>query len=193
MNYKDNINYRHFLEQKVFEKKKLTDEDKWWLESNPRFNGKFDFPCYQRDILKIPENVETQVTISLSIHNDKAKIYHPVISVIGKGSIKVNGQLLDFNREIVNCNKTKILILLLEEKNPISVSVVSKSGLLGIAYQCEYYDERTRLHTSEISDGANLSYGMKRCDVSNNEFVYYCKNPSVSDDSFDSYVFSIKT
>ena len=194
MNYKDNINYRHSLEQKVFEKKKLTSAEKTWLRSNPRFNEKYSFPCLQRDIIDIPRNHEAILRVSVLSNQDKTKIYRPVISVVGKGKIIVENEL--FNSSMTNCTSktTSILIPLFDENRPtISMRVISELGLISIAYQCEYYNNRMKLCVREISDGADLSYGMKRCDVSNNEFVYYCKNPSVSDDSFDSYVFSIKT
>lgn len=193
MDYKDNINYRHLLERKVFEKKKLTSTEKLWLCSNPRFNEKYSYPCFQRDIIDIPQNHETILCVSVLSNQDKTKIYRPVISVVGKGKIIVENELL--NSSMTNCTSkiTSIFIPLFDEnRDVISMRVISELGLISIAYQCEYYNNRMKLYVREISDGANLSYGMKRFDEPNDEVVYFCKNPSISNDAFDSYVFSIK-
>lgn len=193
MDYKESINYRRSIERKVFSSEKLTGEDKRWLESNPRFNEKFDFPCYQRDVLRIPKKAETVITITPICYNDKTKIYRPVISIIGKGVIKVNSQLFDLDRKEVAYKETRVLIPLFDEKtSSISVTVVSDSGLINVEYQCEYYDELTRLHKREFSNGANLFFGMKKQTISDNEFLYHCKSPDVLVNNFDSFAFSIK-
>ena len=193
MNYQDNINYRRFLEQKTFTTEKLTDSEKWWLSSNPRFNEKFEFPCLQRDVINIPKKHETIITVSVLNYADNTKIYRPVISTIGKGKIKVENELFNSNMEICKKKETRVLIPLFDiSRNTVSFNAISESGLISVAYQCEYYSERMKLYVREISDGANLSYGMKRSDLSDNEFVYYCKSPDASIDNFDSYAFSIK-
>jgi uncharacterized beta-barrel protein YwiB (DUF1934 family) len=195
MDYKDNIRQRELIEKKVYDSQKLTKEEKWWLKSNPVFNPRYEFPCYQRDVIQISQKTETVVTISPTSNNDKTKIYRPVISVIGKGVIKVDSQLLDIDKKEVSYNETKILIPLFAEKNSISVKAVSESGLIGVWYQCEYYDERMRLYTIEMSDGANMFFGMKKSILSDNEFLYSCKSPTVPNESevdFDAFTFSIK-
>ena len=194
MDHNDNINYRRSLEKKVFEKKKLTSEEKWWLNSNPMFNERYSFPCLKSDIIVIPKNQEITMHISVLRSEDNTKIYRPVICVVGKGEIKVENQLFDFNMNRCTCKSTRMLIPLFDEnRSTISVRVSSQLGLVSVAYQCEYFDDRMNLYVQEISDGPKLSYGMKKSDVSDNEFVYYCKNPCICDDNFESYAFSIKT
>lgn len=193
MDYKDNINYRHSLEQKVFVSDKLTDSEKWWCFSNPMFNERFDFPCYKRDVISIPENQETIITLNALSFADNINQYRPVISVVGEGTIKVEHNLFMPSGKKSKSKKTRIFVALLDvNRNSTSFSVISKSGLISIAYQCEYYDERMRLHKCEFSDGANLAYGMKRKNMKNNKVVYYCNNPTNCTDTFDSFVFSIE-
>ena len=196
MDYKENIKHRYFIEKKVYSSQKLTDEEKQWLRSNPMFNVRFDFPCYQKDVINIPENYETNVKITVLSYGDKTKIYRPVIGVVGKGTIKVSGELLDIGRRKVDYKETRILIPLFDRNiNSTTETVFSKSGLMSIWYQCEYYDERMKLYTIEMSDGAKLSYGMKKSIVSDNEFIYYCKSPTApndAEDAFNAFVFSVK-
>lgn len=196
MDYKENINYRRSIIARVYKSEKLTDEEKWWLKSNPSFNPRFDFPCYQRDVIHIPKNRDVSVTVAAVSYGDKAKIYRPVISVVGKGAIKVSGKLLDTYNNEVDCKETRVLVTLLDEnRRSTTVTALSKLGLIDIYYQCEYYDERMRLHTREMSNGANLLFGMKKLVVSDNEFLYYCKSPTAlnySTDCFNAFVFSVK-
>ncbi|MBE6534910.1 MAG: hypothetical protein E7678_08125 [Ruminococcaceae bacterium] len=65
MNYKDNIDYRENLEKKFFSSQKLTDAEKQWCIANPVFNGRFDFPCYKRDVISIPreQNIKIKVNV----------------------------------------------------------------------------------------------------------------------------------
>ena len=193
MNYKDNIEYRNSIEEKAYNREKITESEKWWLRSNPVFNPRFDFGCYQRDIIKFKENRDITVTITSLNCKDKTKIFRPAIGVVGKGSIKVNSQLLDIDGKAVDCKETRILIPLFNEtRNSTTVRVSSKAGLISVWYQCEYYDESVKAYTIEMSDGANLSYGMKKQLISDNEFLYHCKSPTDSTDNFDVYAFSVK-
>ena len=196
MDFKKNIEYRRTLNQKVFEGEKLTDAEKQWLKSNPMFNESFEFPCYQRDAIGIPVNFKTKVIITVLGQGDKTKVYRPFIFVIGKGAIEVQGELLNFLGEKVNYKETRMLIPLLDEnRTSTCLTVSSKDGLIGIAYQCEYFDERMQIQTREISDGAKITYAMKKEVVSKNEFIYNCKNPAIKNEEstqFDSFVFSVK-
>ena len=196
MDFKKNIEYRRTLTQKVFEGKKLTDAEKQWLNSNPMFNETFELPCYQRDSISISENLKTNMVITVLSRGDKTKIYRPVISVIGNGAIKVQGELFNSSGEKVDYKETRMLIPLLDENRMSTcVTVISKSGLIGIAYQCEYFDERMQMQACEISDGAKITYAMKKEVVSKNEFIYNCKNPTIKNDEstqFDAFVFSVK-
>ena len=196
MDYKENIKYRYFIEKKAYASEKLTDSEKWWIRSNPEFNPKFDFPCYKSDVINIPENRDITVTVTALSYGDKTKIYRPAIGVVGKGTIKVNGELFDIERRNVDYKETRILIPMLDRnRTSTSHTVFSKSGLMSIWYQCEYYDERMRAYTIEMSDGAKLSYGMKKSILCDNEFIYYCKSPTVPNDAkdaFNAFVFSVK-
>ena len=193
MDYKMNISYRRSIEKKVFQSQKLTDVEKWWLLSNPRFNEQFDFPCYQRDVISIPENRETAIVITALSFGDDTKTYRPVISVVGKGWIQVENELYNMHGEKSSHKQTRMLVTLLNPScTSTLVKVNSKSGLISIAYQCEYYDERRGVYMREVSDGANLSYAMKKQEISDNEYVYLCKNPSVHDAIFESFSFLIK-
>ena len=127
---------------------------------------------------------------------DKTKVYRPFIFVIGKGAIEVQGELLNSLGEKVNYKETRMLIPLLDEnRTSTCLTVIAKDGLIGIAYQCEYFDERMQIQTCEISDGAKIRYAMKKEVVSKNEFIYNCKNPAIKNDEstqFDAFVFSVK-
>lgn len=193
MDFKENISYREAIEKKVFDSKKLTDSEKRWLFSNPRFNGRYDYPCYQRDIIDISCNRKTRIIINALRLTDEKIVYRPIVSVVGDGEIKVDNALLDLNGNPVSSKKTRMLVCLIDEtRTSVSFDVISKSGLISIAYQCEYYDERTKLYTRESSDGAKLTYGMKKQIVSDHKSLYFCKSPIKPVDDFDSFVFSFE-
>ena len=99
MNYKDNIDYRENLEKKFFSSQKLTDAEKQWCIANPVFNGRFDFPCYKRDVISIPREQKIKIKVNALRYTDNAKIYRPVISVVGKGQITVENEFLNTDFE----------------------------------------------------------------------------------------------
>lgn len=51
------------------------------------------------------------------------------------------------------------------------------------------------MQACEISDGAKITYAMKKKLCQKNEFIYNCKNPTIKNDEatqFDAFVFSVK-
>ena len=190
MNYKDNISRRKQIEQKAA-KEKLTNEEKGWLYTNPVFNPKFDFPCLQRDIIDIPTKQEIIVTVSVLRYGENSKIYRPVISVVGKGKLVVDNELFDHNMRRMTTKETKVLIPLFLKSDTVSFKAFLESGMLSLAYQCEYYNTLTNVHMCETSDGANLAYGMIKKEMSDGNIVYFCKSPTSAEFGEQDFSFGV--
>ncbi len=192
MNYKENIKYRETIEGKAYKSEKMSSEEKWWCISNPMFNPKYDFPCYMRDAIFVPKNKKIRVTIEVLNFDNTPNVYRPVIGIIGNGEILVDFDLFTYSGKKAKGRKTKILIPLVDrEYRTETFELFSIDGLVSIAYQCEYYDKLMRLNICEISDGAPLAYGMKKQVLSENRYIYSCKNPNARNDDFNSFVFMV--
>ena len=192
MNYKENIKYRETIEGKAYKSEKMSSEEKWWCISNPMFNPKYDFPCYVRDAISVPKDKKIKVTIEVLDFDKTPNVYRPVIGIIGNGEILVDFDLVTYSGKKAKCRKTKILIPLVDrEYRTETFELFSIDGLVSIAYQCEYYDKFMKLYKREISDGAYLAYGMKKQVLSENRYIYFCKNPKAQNDDFNSFVFMV--
>ncbi len=190
MNYKVLINRREQIMEKVYNKEKVTSEERYWLLTTPVFNNKYDSPVYLSDILSLKENCLYTISIKIISSNCSYEIF-PKVGVAGlKGKIITDGLLKNIDNEIVDCHETKVLVLTIDTNNPSAdVQFISNDGMLKIGYSCTFYDSKMNIMKTQQSD-ANLSFGMKKNIISDNIVEYRCK--SIFSDSFDALIFSVE-
>ena len=190
MNFKENIKFRESINNKVYEGKKATKEEKEWFAVNPCYNELYDFPCYQRDIIHLKTNCTYCVTITFESSNSCDMVIPLISVVLGKGEIISNFLLTDSN--VKNQSKIKALGVLISNENPIS-SILFKSanGYMSVKYQSQYFDDRQNIYKREAST-VNLSYGMKKEYLNENKVRYRCKGRQDEKNEFDALVFTIE-
>ena len=192
MHYKDNIAYRQKLLQKTCEGYHCSQEEKMWCITNPVYNELYDAPRLQRDIIQLKPNQKYQVKATLENLNRQDGSIIPIIGVVaGKGEIIPTNEIFDTDQFTSDKKSTKILGVLINSIHPqATFTFTSKLGLMSVAYQCEYFDHKTRLCKREMSDGANLSFAMIKNQISDNKITYACKSPCST--SFEALVFSLE-
>lgn len=190
MNYQDLINKRAQIMEKVYNKEKITLEERYWLLTTPVFNNKYNNPVYLSDILSLKKNCLYTISVKIISSNCSHKIF-PKVGVAGlKGKIITDGLLKNIDNEIVDYQETKVLVLTIDTNNPSAdIQFIANDGLLKIGYSCTFFDPKMNIMKTQESD-VNLSFGMKKNIISDNIVEYKCK--SVFSDTFDAMTFSIE-
>ena len=192
INFKENIKYRSYLAEKAINKQKITKEEREWLAENPVFNERYEEERFQVDILQLTPNCMCDVFVTVEVFDDSIDRMIPLFGVADKiGSIQCKNNLLDINENISKTNQTKVLGLIIDPPfQKAHFSFQSKKGLMSVGYQCDYYNNRTKLHMRENSAGASLAFAMIKTIISERKIKYSCKSPIA--DSFDAFVFCVE-
>ena len=187
MDFIENIRYRNKILKKCYSNIKISAEEKYWCRVNPTFNEKYDFPCYQKDVIKLLENTPYIITVTLE-HLDENKIMIPHIGVAeGKGNIVAKREAENGLKEF----STRILGVMISKDRPSSTfKFIAKNGYLAIEYECQYFDDKINTYRSEPSV-LNFSYGMKKEIINENTCRFYCKYPLDEKCNFTSMIFTI--
>ncbi len=188
MNYKENIAYRKQIEQKVFDGKKVSKEERLWLDTTPLYNEKYEEPRLQRDIIELIPNQRYNIKIVLEhLNSEGLKHIIPVVSVVGK-----NGEIVVEHLETDNPKKPiKVLGVSIDNEHPTScISIRSSSGFMSVEYECYYYKEYSNVYVIETSYTANLSFAMIKTKLAENKIRYECKSPLQT--GYDALVFTVE-
>ena len=187
MDFIENIKQRNEISRKCFLGIKISAEEKYWCKVNPTFNEKYDFPCYQKDVIKLLESTSYVITVTLE-HLDENKIIIPHIGVAeGKGNIVAKREAGNGWEEF----STKILGVMISKDRPSSTfKFIAKNGYLAIEYECQYFDGNTQTYRSEPSV-LNFSYGMKKEVIDESTCRFFCKHPLDEKCNFTSMIFTI--
>lgn len=193
MNYKENIRYRETIMKKAYAGEKWTKEEREWSLSNPLYNPKYEYEVLQKDIINLAPKQEYEVKVKIKTLNYHDGMFIPVIGVAtGKGYIKTDLQLLDIDGKEVDYQKTKILGLMINDKDSEATSTFSSdTGLMSVGYECDYYNSRSKIHVRAGSN-ANYAFGMIKVQISDNEVEYRCKLPFELKSPFDAMIFTVK-
>lgn len=191
MDFIDCIDKRNTIMQKLYNKEKISIAERKWLSISPVFNPKYNQPIYMTDIISVKKNCVYDVSIkikSIKCNND----IFPKISIAGtKGFIFSENKLKNIDNELVDYNRTRVLVVTIDQNNPISnLRLISDEGLIKIDYFCSYFDSRNNVLIKAASNSGNLGFGMIKRIINDNLFEYRCK--SVFSENFDAMVFTIE-
>ncbi len=191
MNYEEEIEYRRELLSIVRNGGKLLPEERLWLATHRIINRMLGYPYINTDIVQLQPNVNYVVCVKVEKLTYSDRII-PVITVPGgKGTIVTNGYLADYNGNAVSKKMVKMLGVLVDAKhNEVEFAYQSNLGLIGISYECDYFDERQKLIIRKNSCVGDPGYAMLSESLANNKIRYRCKNPV--NDSFEEFVFTLE-
>ena len=191
MNYDEEMDYRNELLLRARSRKKLTSEEQLWLASHRIINQNLGYPCLNKDIVELEKNVVYSVHVNVERLTYTDRII-PVITVpAGEGEIIAEGNLIDHNKKTTLKKSVKMLGILIDSNHgEMDFLYQSKLGLLGVSYECDFYDELQRLTIRKNSGSPSLDFAMLRENLSENKIMYRCKIPT--NDDFDSFVFSLE-
>ena len=191
MSIEEEIKYREEIKMKVRNGKKITPEERIWLVTHCVYNLKMGPPYLNTDMIQMQKCKKYCVQINVESMTYPRWII-PVITVPGgKGKIEIQNKLFDLNGKPISKKTVKVLgaLIGLESKN-IEFTYESDWGLMGVDFECEYYDAKQMLTIRKSSSVGTPDYAMIRDEVAENKIIYHCKPPTEND--FDSYVFSVK-
>lgn len=192
MNYTEEIIYREKILSKARKGEKITVEDRFWLATHRSINRNMGYPYLNTDIISFKSNMNYLISIKVEKLEYPYRIIPVVTAPDGKGKIiPIDMTVKDYNGKITNKKAVEVLGLLVDS-NRIERKFFYQSslGLLGISYQCDYFNEKQHIMVRGNSDTGIPNLAMIRENMSDNKIVYSCKSPN--DDSFEALVFSIK-
>ncbi|MBQ8576321.1 MAG: hypothetical protein IJ447_09795 [Clostridia bacterium] len=188
--YNDEILYRDTIMQKIHNNVKITGDERIWLVTHSLYNQQFDFIAYN----SIIESIEPNKWYSLKIQIDSIAYNERIIPIVSvpaaKGKIVTDFEVKDINGK-TNPQKTVKMIGVEFGHNSTEAKIdyYSNLGLVAVAYECDYYDEKQHLHMRQSSGTGHTDFAIIREVVNENTIRYRCKSPSST--SFDALVFSI--
>jgi len=194
------MNFEHYEEEMIQRDKillkarngeRLTKDERLWLTTHMVPNRKMGFPYINSDIMRLDSSCNYCVRVKLENLMYPGRII-PVISVPGgKGKIALDRPVVDYNGNISSGKPIKMLGVLLDGDCKESIFTYQSSlGLLGVAYECDFYDDMQNIMIRKNSCTGDPRFAMLSEVLSENKMLYKCKLPTC--DSFDSFIFSIE-
>lgn len=189
MDYKEEIAMRNSI---LAKKGRPTSKDVQWLLTHRLYHPQMGYPILSDDVIDLKPDVKYLITVSEIFSDYHLKIGAEFSVPWGNGEIKV----IDKAFSLINkLRKTKepieSLVVGLKSKKRKQFIYCSSLGKLGVTYCCQEYITPGN-HIIEVSsDGTNLAYAMKKEIISENKYIYSCKNPD-RDDDFNALVFSLE-
>lgn len=157
-----------------------------WLATHRVFNRKLGYPYLNTDIINLnaKEVYLLRVKVESKTYSDQII---PVIAVpCGKGRILATN-VFDRLGNLSPEKSIKMLGLLSDFKE---VTYRSELGLLGVSYECDYFDDKQNIKIRKDSCIGDYNFAMTCEILSDNKRLYRCKSP-ISDD-FECLVFSLE-
>ena len=191
MNYEEEINCRNNIMSRVRHGEKITSEDRLWLVTHRIINPTLGYPYLNTDIIHLHPKVTYIIRVTIENLTYPGRII-PVITVPGgKGKIVANTLLTDYNGNVSSKKPVKMLGLLVNlNHNEAEFAYQSNLGLLGVSYECDYFDNEQHIMIRKNSCVGDPDFAMLGEVLSDNKILYRCKAPT--NDSFESFAFSIE-
>lgn len=191
MNYEEEISYRNKILSRVRNGEKITSEDRLWLVTHRIINRTLGYPYLNTDIIHLRPEVNYCIRVKVESLTYPGRIL-PVITVPGgKGKIVANTLLADHRGDVTSKKTVKMLGLLVDlNHNETEFSYRSNLGLLGVSYECDYFDDKQHIMLRKNSCVGDPNFAMLSEVLADNKILYRCKAPTNS--SFESFVFSIE-
>lgn len=190
-NYQEEIQYRKEILDKVRNGNKVTVAERRWLQTHPVYNRMLDYPYINTDIISLEPNVKYRVRVNFESATYSGRIIPGITVPLGEGGILTDFSVIDIRGRETARKPIKMLGCQIDpERREIEFLYWTRIGLMGIWYECEYFDDKQRLMIRQSSNTGNAGYAMIRELLAENKIRYRCKIPTK--DSFDGLVFSIK-
>lgn len=191
MNYREEIEYRNEILARVRNGEKVTSMEQQWLLTHRIYNRSMGYPYLNTDIIQLQPNINYCVRIKVESMTFDRRIL-PVITVPGgRGKIVANS-LCSYSNDNVKSKKiVKMLGILIDKTHKeTEITYQSDLGVLGVSFECEYFDEKQQLIIRKNSNVGDPNFAMFSETLANNKMIYQCKPPMEKD--FESFIFSIE-
>lgn len=190
MRYKEEIAFRNEILSRIRNGKKITPDERLWLETHRVINQKLGFPYLNTDIIEL----DLSVTYNIRVRIESCPCcgrYTPIFGVpSGMGWIIANNSVVDYKGELSIGKKVKIFGFLCDSIHcETEFKYKSSLGLLSISYECEYYDEKQNLTIRKASNTGDPRFAMNVEILSQNKNRYSCR--VIDSDSSDCLVFTV--
>ena len=188
--YIEEIAYEKKLYQKAIKGEKITSDERKWLLTHSSYNMEYGIIAYKTAIEQLETNTLYSIKIKVESISYKDRICPTIAVPVKSGWLFTDFDVYNYDGKLNPSRKVRMLCVDFNESSEFIVDYRSSSGLLAVTYECDYYDEKMKLHKREASDGANLGFAMRKEIIDDNSVRYFCKSPLK--DSFDALVFTIE-
>ena len=188
--FENEINQRELLWKKVLDGKRLTEEEKIWLDTHKKFSKLLGVPYLQRDFIQLEKDTTYDFCISF-ISAKHPRFIAPCFKAPRLiGNIMTDGELYTFTGKMDKKKAVKMLVPLIHQDNKSS-SFFYQSALKGIcvSFEGEYEDKKQGMIMRRFSSDFEGLY-MLREDIGENKILYKCKVENAPE--FDSLVFLVE-
>ena len=171
------IVYRKALINRAVAGQKLTKDERAWLATNPIYNDKLGYPYLNMDIIQIKPQTDYTLHIKLLSCPSETRGL-PIVGIpLGVGFIQASGAIKGPDGKTFFRKKVKLLGVEVDDLHRETTLLLhSESGLLSIAYECEYLLENSSIVVRKSSSSGDPRYAMRRTDE-NGSYIYQCKQP----------------
>lgn len=191
MNHEEEMSYRNKILSRIRNGEKIAVEDRLWLVTHRIINRTLGYPYINTDIIHLHPKVNYLIRVKVESLTYPGRII-PVVTVPGgQGSIVANTLLTEHSGNITSKKAVKMLGLLVDlNHNETEISYQSDLGILGVSYECDYFDDKQHIMLRKNSCVGDPNFAMLSEVLADNKLLYRCKAPT--NDSFDCFVFSIE-
>ena len=190
MNIEEEIWFRNNIMERIRSGQKVSSEERMWLATHRVYNFNLGPPFLNFDILQLLPNRKYIVRVRIEKLNYNKRIIPIVIVPGGKGGIFADFPMVDLNGKAAT-KDVKMLGLLLDlNRNESTFAYRSEIGLIGICYECDYFDTKQQLNIRKSSNTGSPNFAMLRESISDNKVKYNCKLPF--DNNFEDFAFSVE-
>lgn len=191
VNYKEEIEIRKAIREKIYDGEKITKEEREWLVTHPVYHEIMGFPVLRVDVIDIKPNTKYIITIKKHSSTYPYKIGAVVSVPASKGKIILDKAVFDmYNREKKPGSPIKSYFTEFETNDEESFLYMSTIGKIKVDYGCQFIEKWNNELIYGFADGADRNFAMKKEVVDDNKIIYSCK--SVVGDNFDALVFSLE-
>ena len=191
MNYEEEIRYRKKILSKVRNGEKITPEDRLWGATHRIYNRYLGYPYLNTDIIQLLPKTNYCVRVKIESLTYPGRVL-PVITVPGgKGRIITSYPLTGPKGNVQPGKPIKMLGVLIDlHHKEAEFTYQSDLGLLGVSFECEYFDHKQHLMIRKNSNAGDPNYAMRKEVLTENNVRYWCKTPDA--DSFEGFVFTLE-
>ncbi len=190
MNLEEEIRFRNNIMKRIRSGEKVSLEERTWLVTHRVFNFDLGPPFLNFDIIQLLPNRKYIVRLRIEKLNYNQRIIPIVVVPGGKGGIFADFPIVDLNGKATTKNVKMLGLLLDLNRNESTFAYRSEIGLIGICYECDYFDTKQQLNIRKSSNTGAPNFAMLRENISDNKVKYKCKLPF--NNNFEDFAFSVE-